>query len=233
MQQIGLQTLIRVVLRSSVLLACAVIVGAAASSVALAQSGRRAAKPSTAPPISAPPAIDPAAKPPTAKPEPARLSLLLAHETSGVSFGWSYARIVLDECERRLRESPAISVQTAGQEINRKEAHDRAKAEKEAYVVLLQVQADTMDISRSSSNRDLTNAYINYIVFARGTAQTKVQGRVHLDSISSARVGGVRVGLPMPGARRIPVEHLLRLAARETADRLLAAWNMPLPSRPF
>lgn len=200
---------------------------------AQAQSGRRAPKRSDVPPISGPPATDPVAQPST-KPEPARLSIILANELSGMDVGWSYARIALSDCERRLRESAAISVQVASQEMNRKEAHDRAKTEKEAYVVLLQLQSNHNGFARPGDYQDLSNAYINYIVFTPGTAKIKTQGRVHLDSVrSSARVGRGRIGLPMPGARRIPFEYLVRLAAQETADRLMAALNVTVSSRPF
>lgn len=215
------------------LLICALIFCAVCSR-AQAQSGRHAPKRSDVPPISAPPATDPVAQPSATKPEPARLSIVLANETSGMDLGWTYARIALSDCERRLRESAAISVQVAGREMNRKEAHDRAKTEKEAYVVLLQLQSNNNDMARPGDYRDLANAYINYIVFTPSTAKTKTQGRVYLDSVgSSARMGRGRIGLPMPGARRIPFEYLVRLAAQETADRLMAALNVPPPSSPF
>ena len=151
-----------------------------------------------------------------------------------MDLGWSYARIALSDCERRLRESPAVSVQVAGQEVNRKEAHDRARAEKEAFVVLLQMQTNSNDIARPNDYRDLSNAYINYTVFTPGTAKIKTQGRVYLDSVgSNARVGRGRVSLPMPGSRRMPVEYLVRLAAQEVADRLMAALDVALPSKPY
>ena len=233
MRQIKIQSHRVPLTRLFALLVCALIF-CVACGVARAQSGRHVPKRSEVPPISAPQTTDPEVKPSTTKPEPARLSLILANEISGMDTMWSYARIALSDCERRLRESSAISVQAASQEMNRKEAHDRAKSEKEAYVVLLQLQTGFNDIARPTDYRDLTNAYINYTAFTPGTAKIKTQGRVYLDSVgSSARVGRTRVGIPMPGARRIPFEYLVRLAAREAADRLLAALNVPLPSNPF
>ena len=60
--------------------------------------------------------------------------------------------------------------------MNRGEAVKRAKEAKVGFVVLLELRSDRM--SGGSGNSDLSQLYIEYAVFAAGTAKQLTSGNV-------------------------------------------------------
>lgn len=129
---------------------------------------------------------------------------------------------VLRACGDRLDDS-SVKVTVANREMNRGEAVKRAKAEKESHLVWMQLRFDTA----SMSEVDLREVYIDYWVFAPTTTKTVTNGRSYQQMY---RGGGVIV-MPRPGGRASEpyAEQLLKQAARDAAERILSA--MDLPSR--
>ena len=130
---------------------------------------------------------------------------------------------VLRACAERLDDSPSVKATVANREMNRSEAVKRAKAETESHIVWLQLRLDRG--TGSSNEDDLREVYIDYAVFAPSTAKTVTSGRTYQQMY---RAGGVIV-MPRPGGRTsLPyVEQLLKQAARDAAERILSALNLP------
>jgi hypothetical protein len=124
---------------------------------------------------------------------------------------------VLRSCAQRLDESPSVSVERVERSMSRGEAANRAKAEKSAYVVFLRVREDEMSNTPNS-------VYIEYVVFAPTTAKVVSTGSAYprrRGIIPSSRTPGIY------GDREV-IE-----AARTVANKILAAMQMHIPSRPL
>jgi hypothetical protein len=188
---------------------------------AQAQSGRRGAgksTPTTVPSVSGAKEVE--AKPQTAQ----RLQLVVGIDTASATTTIPYylADTVLDECIRRLGEASDVVVRPAGQHLTRGEAAKLAKAEKERYVVWLQLGNDLA--GGSSQNRNGPNElWLNYVILEPGTAKTKQAGRAY-HSIYKAG----NVGVSGPSSRQSPVysEYAVKQSAREVADRILEAFDI-------
>ncbi len=187
----------------------------------MAQSGRRAPKTTSIP------APTPESSPtPTAKkaPEKPALPLIVGIDAQG-----SFSNIplyfydtVLQSCADRLRES-SLKVEVGSRDFNRGDAVKRAKAEKEGYVVLLQLRADS--IGSSNSNTDLSQVYIDYFVFAPTTAKQVTSGHAYQQAY---RNRGVVLG-PGTSGNIAYAEYRLKQAARDAAERILSGLHLAPP----
>lgn len=184
-----------------------------------AQSGRRVPKSKSAPPPE--PQSVPAETKPAEKVKPA-LSFIVGidRDLSFVSIPLYFSDTVLRACADRLDDGPSVDVDVAPRDVNRGEAVKRAKAEKEAYVVWLNLRADSMNSSGGSTYRDI---YIEYVVFTPQTGKVATSGRTYQQSFRS---GGV-IGLP--GTSGAASEYALKEAAREAAERILSAIKSHIP----
>ena len=178
-----------------------------------AQSGRKAPKSKTAPPPE--PESVPAPIKPTEK-EKARLTFIVGidRDLSFVSIPVYFSEGVLRACADRLDAGPSVDVDVSPREVNRGEAVKRAKAEKEAYVVLLNLRSDSMNSSSGVSYQDI---YLEYVVFTPQTGKVATSGRTYQRSVG--RVIGV------PGTSSAAVEYALKDAARAAAERILDAMS--------
>jgi hypothetical protein len=188
-----------------------------------AQSGRRAPKSSPAPVPTPTPEPKPVEKKPAAETR-ASLSFIVGidREAGFAMIPMYFYDSVLRACADRLDDS-SVKVTVANREMNRGEAVKRAKAETESHLVWMQLRFDTASMSEA----DLREVYIDYWVFAPTTAKTVTNGRSYQQMY---RGGGVIV-MPRPGGRvnEPYAEQLLKQAARDAAERILSA--MDLPSR--
>src|SRR5688572_4708943 len=118
------------------LLACAAF--APAAGTAHAQSGRRSPTMSKTSPAPAAGEKPGAASPAVAKKDAKPLAAFVLLEDAGTVFEVDYTarRIVLASFAERLDQSSVVTVARGGR-ATRKEARERAKAEKEAFVVLI------------------------------------------------------------------------------------------------
>src|SRR5687768_10214438 len=131
-----------------------------------------------------------------------------------------YLSAVLNSCARRLDEPVTVEVVTATRDMSRSDAILRAKAEKEAHVVWLELQAETLS-ARSRPNEDPLNVTIEYSVFAPITAKRVTSGRAYPSAyrnrgvIVSPRTGGIYGG-----------DYQLNKAAEEAADQILEHFHL-------
>lgn len=189
------------------------------SQATAAQSGRRPPKKeSPPPPAPAEPNDELEPNAPEEKPGPAAY-LIVGGDRIGASMEIlpGYVDEAVDSCIRRLRRSPSLDVK-AGGSMTRKGAIDRAKKEKEAHVVWLEVKAEDYDSGRLS---------IGYTIFTPQTAKIKTSGVVFL---GSARVGNGRVGVGLPPVGgRMPRDYQVREGGERVADRVMGNFDLPLP----
>jgi hypothetical protein len=184
-----------------------------------AQSGRRAPKSAPAP-----------APAPLPEPTPARVATpvqpkLVLHLVVGIDRYDNYSSItigtyndVLRSCAQRLDEPPSVTVERVERPLSRNEASNRAKADKNAYVVWLRVREDEMS---SNTTGTPNNVYIEYFVFAPTTGKVFSSGSAYPRKkgiIPSSRTPGINDG-------RDVIE-----AARTVANKILSALQMHIPT---
>lgn len=201
-------------------LICAAIIAASAL-MANAQSGRRSGGGSTntAPSVSGPKGVE-------KKPQKApALQLLVAIDDPPLFTNVPYyvADTILDNCLRRLAEAKDVMPSSAGRGVSRNAAIEKAKEEKNRYVVWLQIGSDAVDSGRRSTSGP-DELYVSYIILEPETAKSRQSGRAHH---SVYKVG--RGGVTAP-AKNSPLysEYALKQAARETAEKILEAFNITL-----
>jgi hypothetical protein len=182
-------------------------------SAAVGQSGRRVRK-STPLPVSTPEPT-PAPNKPAEKPR-AALTFIIGMDRYG-----DFSRIplyvsssVLRTCADRLDDPGSVNVEIATRDIGRGDAIRRAKAEKEAYVVWLQLAPDTFS-GRAGSNDNLYNVEIQYLVLAPTTAKQVTSGRTYPGAY---RNRGVIVS---PKTSGVYGDYYLNQAAKAAAERIL------------
>jgi hypothetical protein len=179
----------------------------------MAQSGRRVRKP-TSTPVSTP---EPAPTPnkPAEKPK-AAFTFIIGMDRFGdfSSLPSSAADGVLRSCAGRLDDPQSIDVEIENRDIGHAGAIQRAKSEKEAYVVWLQLVPDTLS-GRAGVNDNPYNVYIEYIVLAPTTAKQVTSGRVFQ---AGYRNRGVIVN---PKSSGVYGDYQLNQAAKATAERIL------------
>jgi hypothetical protein len=185
-----------------------------------AQSGRRARKPEAAVPVPTPEATQ--APTPADKPAPT-FTFIVGMERFG-----DFSRIslntysgVLRSCADRLADSNVVKAETVSREISRADAIRQAKAEKEAYVVWLQLRANNSS-GRATVYDDPNNVYVQYTVFAPTTAKQVTSGNTFPEAYRNSRV-------------RVPTstsngDYYLNQAARGAAERILDHFDLDLPS---
>jgi len=191
------------------------------ASTDMAQSGRRVRKSTV--PISTPePTPAPTPNAASEKPKP-RLTFLAGLDRydgfSNIPL-WAYEG-VLRSLTGRLSDAPSVNVGGTQSEMSRSNAIQKAKAEKEAYVVWLQLRADTMN-SNTRNTGNLDNIIIEYWVFAPTTAKVTTFGRTYTQSQRNR-------GILSPRTSGIYGDRYLILAAQEAADRILAHFQIQTP----
>src|SRR6266496_1402074 len=203
---------------ASILVAAAIVLiyGTAAQ----AQSGRRSTNaPTTTPSVSGPKAVE---KKPAAAP---RLMLLVGIEDSNTFSNIPYylSDTVLENCVRRLGDAVDVNATTAGRSMARADAIRRAKSEKDAYVIWLQIESDTFNSAKQSKNGP-AELYVAYTIFEPLTAKVKQSGRTH-QQIYKTGHGGISVPT---ASKNSPLysEYAVKQAAREAAERALEAFDI-------
>lgn len=200
----------RILLSISLILVCATLTQA--------QSGRRSTStPATTPTVSGPKTVEKApAKPP-------RIHLLVGVENRNPFQNIPYylSDTVLDNCVRRLADSADIIPNAVGRGMDRVDAVRRAKAEKEDYVVWLQIESDVLDSGKQQKNGP-DELYVRYTIFEPVTAKVRQSGRTHQQIYKTGR-GGVSTSTKNSA---VYSEYALKQAAREAAERILEAFEI-------
>jgi hypothetical protein len=203
---------------------------AAATIPAGAQSGRRSPTMSKTSP--APPTAEKAVEATTTatKKDVKPLASFVIVEDTGSAFEVDYTarRIVLGGFVARLDQSSVVAV-TRGGRATRKEARDRAKTEREAFVVLVELEEELDSINmRGRSRPEDRLLVIKSYVYTPATGDLKFTDRfVARPYDSRASVGGVRV--PVPSGGGYGLEAQFERAGRDAAERLLSRFQITLP----
>jgi len=198
---------------SALLVICCIVAG-------YAQSGRRVAKPAPTPT----PEESPEPKPSPKKTSTDKPQVVLLLGMDGNSFNnipLYYYDAVLQSCADRLNEAPSVAVDVSGTQMNRTEAIRIAKSQKEGYVAELQLRTDNMSGS-ANSNQD-RDIFVEYWVFAPGTAKVVASGRAYQ---RLGKTGSVISRLPTGRTSTVYTEQLLRQAGQDAADRILDALHV-------
>ena len=203
------------------------------AATAPAQSGRRApARTTTVPTISGRPRT--VEKKPDKPPADTRTSLVIAVEEQNAFSRIPYylSGTIRDTCGDALRKSPLLKVEIASREMNHADVVNRAKAEKETYVVWLQLGSDSFDSGRSSSTQAPQDLYIRYTILNPVTARVKSSGRTY-QRINRTGKGGVLGRIPGSQGSSIYSEYALKQAAKEAAERILDALLVNVTTSPL
>jgi len=205
--------------------AFAIVFVLSCASTGLAQSGRRVRKSDPVPVATPEPEPSPTPSAAREKLKP-RFTFLV-----GVDRRDAFANIplyaydgVLRNVVDRLDDSPAVQVNGSQSEMSRGDAVQKAKAEKEGYVILLQLEIDAM--SSNSQNSRTPDIVIEYSVLAPMTAKQVTYGRTYTQAQRS------RGGILNPGTSGIYGDRYLNQAAQEAADKILAYFRSHGPAPP-
>lgn len=225
------------------LLAAVALCALAPGALTAAQSGRRKTEPSRRSPVPTPtPAA--ASEPqgesesqPRAAQNTSIVATFVVYEDANLDLNFSVngsqRDIVSSTFLARLRQSPSVEV-TAGGEGTRSTARDRARKERVAYTVHLQLEEDLANVrgdrrEDALSRRDPGIYSLRVSVYSPGDGGLKysqlIQQRPYRPT---TRVGGIPVPVPV-GPERIPGEYQLAQVARDAADRVLAHFDIPRP----
>lgn len=193
-----------------------------AASFARAQSGRRIPKQPTSTERNPPSQPEPPVHESTPAEKVPLLPILAIKNLQTIGSSSILTDIALEGCLEELKQSRAVQV-SSGKDKNRKEASDYAKASKDTYVVLIQLETDSVDTVGVMGGNP-RSLYVSYIAFAPGTGKIKTQGHVYQGQSRGP------VGIPIPGSTA-SIDYELRRCGREAADRVLDALNLGRPQR--
>lgn len=188
------------------------------ASTDLAQSGRRVRKSTPASVSTSEPTPTPTPNASSEKPKP-RLTFLVGLDGSDGSANiplYAYEG-VLRSLADRLAKAPGIQVGATQSEMSHIDAIQKAKAEKEGYVVWIQLQVDTMSGNTGNSG-NLDNIVIEYTVLAPTTAKVATSGRAYPPRNKTIILG--------PRTSGISGDRYLNRAAQDAADRILAHFRL-------
>lgn len=109
--------------------------------------------------------------------------------------------------------------------MTRADAISKAKAQKEAFVVWLQIESDINDSGKQSKNGP-DELYVRYTIFEPATARIKQWGRTHQQIYKVGRGG---VSTPT-SSKNSPLysEYALKQSAKEAAERILEAFEIKI-----
>ena len=130
---------------------------------------------------------------------------------------------VVRNCADRLDQG-SVKADPATHDMSRSDAIKQAKAEKDTYIVWLQLRANEMT-GNSSVYPDLSDVYIEYHVYAPVTGKQETQGNTYPEAYRSKTIR-----LPTPNSQG---DYYLNQAARGAAERILDHFHVrsinPMP----
>lgn len=206
----------------------------ALASVASAQSGRHAPKVAATPTPEATPQAESESesKPRAQKPSDVIVSFIVVEQDAlSLNMDINARRDVIDTFIRRLGQQRSVSA-TGGGKGGRREARERAKKERTAFVVLFEMEEEQAASGGGSMGRvDSRALLLKTFVYAPESGDLKYTDTIMQRQYRpTTTIGGVRV--PVPGGRRIeqyPSQLQLEQAAREAADRLMSRFGVTPP----
>lgn len=179
---------------------------------AAAQSGRRAPKPVTLPPVPTP-TPETIAPVSAEKPKPA-LTVVVGLERSNyygnnAMVNESAALLALVD---RLDDHPGVEVAHVARTMVRSDAIQRARSEKEAYVVFVELNYDRMS----------EELRLSYWVYSPQTAKIKTSGQTYPQMYRNR-------GVILNPRSTVYGDRQLQEAARDIAERILKSFQLHIP----
>jgi len=185
-----------------------------------AQSGRRSSNgQTTAPSVSGPKTVEKT----TVKAPRIQLLVSVEDRNQLASVPYYLSDTVLDNCVRRLNDATEVNATVARRSMTRAEAIIRAKAQKEAFVIFLQIESDITPSAKQAKNGP-DELYVRYTIFEPATARIKQWGRTH-QQIYKTGQGGVSTSAKNSA---VYSEYALKQAAKEAAERTLEAFEIKI-----
>ncbi|MFT3742741.1 MAG: hypothetical protein QM785_00475 [Pyrinomonadaceae bacterium] len=191
--------------------------------IVTAQSGRKLPKGSPTVPTPTPtPELVIAVKP---KPKPDFTLKVYSNIDFGSTFGFLMPERMPRWAIERLQKTPLLDTRDSGT-LNRRDAIKQAKSETEAYVVLLELEADPLISTRAAS--PVQGLQIQLTVYHPVSAKVKFKRTLAMGQNSTG----------LPGSRNVlrscnpsvyGDELLLLEASYEAADSVMGTFNVPLP----
>ena len=211
---------------------------APAASAAAAQSGRRTpggSKPSGSTPAPTPDASagesesQSKTKKPKTEAPPAASFIVCEMDNPFLDVAYISPSQIVDAFAHRLSESNALSV-VRGPKLSRQDVRARAKNERDAHVVLVQLEHEAASSGRDPMGQvNPRSLILRYYVYAPQTGELKLVDQVMQRPYrQTATVGGVRIPVP---TRQTPVPTMREIEqlARDAADRLMIRFHVRLP----
>jgi len=185
-------------------------------SIATAQSGRHVRKSNPVPAATPEPEPSPVTTAEKSKPR-MRLILGVDQPDSFSSVSLNTVSGVRRACAQGLEEPGWAKVEVVPRAMTRSEAVNRAKSEKDTYVVWLRIRDDTMGSRQGGTE---SNAYLEYMVLAPTTGKAVTSGSTYPQQ---------RRGIVLDPRTTVEGDYYLNRAAREAADRILSKLRARLP----
>jgi hypothetical protein len=197
----------------------------ALAAITQAQSGRRSngsptTTTTTTPTVAGPKTVE-------KKPEKApRLQLVVGIDNRDAISNIPYyvPDTVIENVVRRLGDASDVIVTSAGRGMGRSEAIKAAKEETVRYVIWLQIGSELADSGKQQSRNSVDELYVSYTILEPQTGKSKQTGRSHHSIYQTGRGG---ISTPNKNSPMYS-EYALRQAAKETAERILAAFEIKL-----
>ena len=192
------------------------------STTLVAQSGRRLPKGS--PPVATPTATPARVEPVRVPPKPDFTVKVFSDIELGSTFGFPMSERMHSWAVERLRNTPLLDVRDAGR-ANRRDAIKQAKLETEAYVVLLELQANPFVPYGTTAVRAMS---IYLTVYHPVSGKVKFSRTLALGQ-NSTRLPGSSTVLQACNPGVYGNELLLLEASFEAADSVMDTFRVPIP----
>lgn len=183
-----------------------------------AQSGRKTRKPEP-PPIASPTPGNTSQQ--VTKPTKPALTLIVGLERTIVHGAVALASTTaaLNAMVDRFEDHPNVKVARVDGHMSRNDAVRRAKAEEEAYVVFMELDMDGMAGAAGGQLR------LSFWVYSPVTANVKKSGQTYPQMYRTSSV------ILNPRTSGIYGDYQVQEAARDAAERILRAFNIPLKDK--
>lgn len=183
-----------------------------------AQSGRKTRRPEP-PPIAAPTPGNTSQQ--VTKPTKPSLTFIVGLERTIVHGAIAVASTTaaLNAMVDRLEDHPSVKVARVDGHMSRSDAIRRAKAEEEAYVIFMELDMDGMAGAAGGQLR------LSYWVYSPVTAKLKKSGQTYPQMYRNRSV------ILNPRTSGIYGDYQVQEAARDAAERILRAFDVPLKDK--
>lgn len=195
---------------------------------ASAQAGRRMPKVKSPAPVETP-VPEPTPKPKKSVPVKPDFSLKVLNNTAQTfNRSFAYPEKMSRWVVERLKNSPLLEVQMGGN-ATMKEAQETAKNASDAFVILVELNENPFNSPTMGTRSGSREIWIDFTVLAPATGKVRQKGRAYLKPELLGRNRGVLNRTISCYPSLTDEDYLLWQASFETAERIMNAFNLPVP----